>query len=47
MRRIPVVDDDPHIGLAIRAWLQHYGLKVTIADGGTTGLVALDSSISI
>ncbi len=44
MRRILVVDDDPHIRLAIQAWLQHYGFKVTIADGGTTGLVALDSS---
>jgi len=44
MRRILVVDDDPHIGLAIRAWPRHYGFKVTIADGGTTGLVALDSS---
>ena len=44
MRRILVVDDDPHICLAVRAWLQHYGFKVAIADGGTTGLVALDSS---
>jgi DNA-binding response OmpR family regulator len=39
-----VVDDDPHICLAIRAWLKRYGFKVTIADGGTTGLVALDNS---
>jgi DNA-binding response OmpR family regulator len=44
MRRILVVDDDPHICLAIRAWLKRYGFKVTIADGGTTGLVALDNS---
>jgi DNA-binding response OmpR family regulator len=44
MRRILVVDDDPHIGLAIRAWLKRYGFKVVIADGGTTGLAALDSS---
>jgi CheY-like chemotaxis protein len=44
MRRILVVDDDPHICLAIQAWLRHYGFKVAIADGGTTGLVALDSS---
>jgi DNA-binding response OmpR family regulator len=39
-----VVDDDPHIGLAIRAWLKRYGFKVTVADGGTTGLIALSNS---
>src|ERR1035437_5400622 len=44
MRGILVVDDDPHICLAIRAWLERYGFKVVIADGGTTGLVALDNS---
>ena len=44
MRRILVVDDDPHICLAVRAWLKRYGFKVAIADGGTTGLVALDNS---
>ena len=37
MRRILVVDDDPHIGLAIRAWLKRYGFRVAIADGGTNG----------
>jgi CheY-like chemotaxis protein len=44
MRRILVVDDDPHIGLAIRAWLKRYGFRVTIADGGSNGLSALDNS---
>ena len=44
MRRILVVDDDPHIGLAIRAWLKRYGFKVTVADGGTAGLIALSNS---
>ena len=44
MRRILVVDDDPHICLAIRAWLKRYGFKVATADGGATGLVALDNS---
>ena len=44
MRRILVVDDDPHICLAVRAWLKRYGFKVAIADGGTSGLVALDNS---
>jgi DNA-binding response OmpR family regulator len=44
MRRILAVDDDPHIGLAIRAWLKRYGFRVTIADGGSNGLSALDNS---
>lgn len=41
MRRILVVDDDPLIGLAIRAWLKRYGFRVSIADGGSNGLAAL------
>jgi len=44
MRRIVVVDDEPHVGLAIRAWLGQRGLWVAIADGGASGLAALDSS---
>jgi CheY-like chemotaxis protein len=44
MRRILVVDDDPHICLAVRAWLKRYGFKVSIADGGPNGLAALDNS---
>ena len=44
MRRILVVDDDPHICLAIRAWLKRYGFRVSIADGGTSGLLAMDNS---
>jgi DNA-binding NtrC family response regulator len=44
MRRILVVDDDPHICLAVRAWLKRYGFKVEIADGGAAGLAALDNS---
>jgi DNA-binding response OmpR family regulator len=36
MRRIPVVDDDVHIRLAIRAWLMRYGFRVAMADGGPT-----------
>lgn len=44
MRRILVVDDDPHICLAIRAWLKRYGFRVEIADGGASGLLALDNS---
>jgi CheY-like chemotaxis protein len=44
MRRILVVDDDPHICLAIRAWLKRYGFRVSIADGGIKGLAALSHS---
>src|SRR5450432_3058006 len=44
MRRILVVDDDPHIGRALRAWLKRYGFRVSIADGGGKGLLALDNS---
>jgi DNA-binding response OmpR family regulator len=44
MRRILVVDDDPHVGLAIRAWLAQRGFCVAVADGGTNGLAALDNS---
>jgi DNA-binding NtrC family response regulator len=44
MRRILVVDDDPHICLAVRAWLKRYGFRVVMADGGTAGLIALDNS---
>jgi DNA-binding response OmpR family regulator len=36
MRRILVVDDDPHICLAIRAWLKRYGFGVSIGDGGAS-----------
>ena len=43
MRRILVVDDDPHVGRAIRVWLQHHGFRVSTADGGPSGLAALDS----
>jgi len=44
MRRILVVDDELHIGLAIRAWMVQHGFRVTIADGGTNGHAALDTS---
>jgi hypothetical protein len=46
MRGIPVVDDDLHVGLAIRAWVAQNGFRITIADGGTNGLAALDTRIS-
>jgi CheY-like chemotaxis protein len=44
MKRILVVDDDPLVGCAIRAWLEKGGFSVFIADGGEAGLSALDSS---
>jgi CheY-like chemotaxis protein len=44
MKRILVVDDDPLVGYAIRAWLEEGGFSVVIADGGEAGLSALDSS---
>ena len=44
MRRILVVDDDLHTRLAIRAWLKRYGFRVAIADGGASGLAALDEA---
>jgi CheY-like chemotaxis protein len=44
MRRILVVDDDPHVGLAIRVSLARHGFRVAIADGGVNGLAALDNA---
>ena len=44
MKRILVVDDDPLICGAIRTWLEESGFSVFVADGGETGLRALDHS---
>jgi DNA-binding response OmpR family regulator len=44
MRRILVVDDDLHVGQAIGIWLKAHGFRVSTADGGTTGLAALDNA---
>jgi CheY-like chemotaxis protein len=44
MKHILVVDDDPLICTAIRAWLERSGFTVFVADGGETGLNALDNS---
>ena len=43
MRRIPVVDDDLHVGRTLRIWLEQHGFRVSIADGGSDGLAALDN----
>jgi DNA-binding response OmpR family regulator len=44
MRRILIVDDDPHIRQAMRAWLDQHGFRVSVADGGINGLAVLDGS---
>jgi DNA-binding response OmpR family regulator len=44
MRRILVVDDDMHVGQAIRVWLKHRGFRVSTADGGPSGLAVLDNA---
>jgi DNA-binding response OmpR family regulator len=38
------VDNDPHIRQATRAWLDHHGFRISVADGGINGLGALDGS---
>jgi CheY-like chemotaxis protein len=42
MKRILVVDDDPLVCNAIRVWLEEGGCAVFVANGGETGLKALD-----
>lgn len=44
MRRILVVDDDPLVSSAIHVWLANSGFSVVTADGGESGLAALDRS---
>jgi DNA-binding response OmpR family regulator len=46
MRRIPVVDDDLHVGQAIGVWLKAHGFRVATADGGPAGLAAPDNATS-
>ena len=44
MTRILVVDDDPMVCMAIEVLLKRHGFAVTIADGGESGLRALDDA---
>jgi CheY-like chemotaxis protein len=44
MTRVLVVDDDPMVCMAIEISLQRHGFEVTIADGGDTGLGALEGA---
>ena len=42
MTRILIVDDDPLVCAAIRTWLELQHFDVVVADGGETGLDALE-----
>lgn len=44
MPRILVIDDDPMVGTAIEVCLKRRGFEVTVADGGESGMRALDQS---
>jgi CheY-like chemotaxis protein len=44
MTRVLVVDDDPMVCMAIEIYLERHGFDVTTADGGETGLRALEDS---
>jgi CheY-like chemotaxis protein len=43
--RILVVDDDPLICSSIKAWLEGGGFEVVLADGGLSGLGALERAV--
>jgi CheY-like chemotaxis protein len=45
MPRVLVVDDDPMVCMAIEIYLERHSFHVTIADGGETGLRALESEV--
>ena len=42
MLQVLVVDDDLLVRSAIRAWLNHRGFNVVVADGGESGLRELE-----
>ena len=44
MQRILVVDDDPLVSLSIKLSLERHGFEAVLADGGTTGLSALEGN---
>ena len=44
MTRVLVVDDDPMVCMAIEISLERHGFEVSIADGGDTGLRALEGA---
>src|SRR5690242_17117717 len=44
MSRVLVVDDDPMVCMAIEIYLERHNFQVTTADGGESGLRALDGN---
>ena len=44
MAQVLVVDDDPMVCMAIEVYLERHNFQVTVADGGETGLRALEAS---
>jgi CheY-like chemotaxis protein len=42
--RVLVVDDDPMVCVAIEVCLQRQGFDVTLADGGESGMRAIDTT---
>jgi len=44
MTKVLVVDDNPMVCMAIEISLERHGFEVTIADGGDTGLRALEDA---
>ncbi|MDB5504873.1 MAG: LuxR family transcriptional regulator [Tardiphaga sp.] len=44
MNRILVVDDDPLVSLSIKLSLERQGFEAVLADGGVTGLHALEGN---
>ena len=44
MTRILIVDDDPLVSLSIKVALEREGFAAAVADGGVTGLKALESA---
>lgn len=44
MKRVLVVDDDPLVSLSIRLTLDRHGFETVLADGGVSGLHALEAS---
>jgi len=45
MRRIPVADEYPHVGQAVRVWLQRHGWASAARNGSRPGGGALDPII--
>ena len=44
MKRVLVVDDDPLVSLSIRLTLERHGFETVLADGGVSGLNALEAT---